>query len=306
MNVYVGCVWQVDRVRDADLMKPVGSSPEWLSRVREIIMDYREAEGPCLARHLAQQLWKGEAYYLQLDSHMRFVQGWDVICLQQLHAAENSSGSKRAVLSTYPPDYHGMGATASIPDSSSAPIPLLCAQGFNSDGFLTFVAKAMKRSLLREDSPVPELFWAAGFSFSRSSLIKEVPYSKELPHLFFGEEIYQLARMWTRGWQIFAPSVPICFHKYERSSRSHTFQSDVLNASVRRESQRKVLWVLCALNDDDDQQQLPTDGWQVGDMWGLGSKVTLEDMQLRFGVDFASRTLTEAATWGGREQSSFA
>lgn len=185
-------------------------------------MDFREDEGPCLARHLAQQLWRGERYYLQLDCHMRFFEGWDDKCLKQLHAAEGLSGgtqSSRVALTTYPPDYYGLGAGASVPESSLAPVPLLCAQKFNQDGLLTFVARSMVRSRLSQDTPVPSLFWAAGFSFSRSSLIKEVPYSKELPHLFFGEEIYQLARMWTRGWRCYAPSIPICYHKYERSAR---------------------------------------------------------------------------------------
>ena len=299
-NVFVAIVWQVDRVQeDADLMKPVGSSPEWLPRMREIVMDYREAEGPCLARHLAQQLWRGERYHLQLDSHMRFVQGWDDVCLQQLHAAESLSQSERVVLSTYPPDYHGFGASASIPDPSLAPVPLLCAQKFNEDGFLTFVAKSMERSNLQVDSPVPSLFWAAGFSFSRSSLIKEVPYPRELPHLFFGEEVYMLARMWTRGWRFYAPSLPICYHKYERSSRPHTFQSDVLKESLRRDSQEKVLRVLGALPLTQDE--LPEVGWRLGDTWGLGSDHDFKSFQLSIGVDFRSKSISEKATWGGRE-----
>jgi [Skp1-protein]-hydroxyproline N-acetylglucosaminyltransferase len=298
-RVTVGIVWQVDLEKDAELMKPVGGSNYGNHQVRETVMDYRDAEGPCLARHLAQQLWRGEGYYLQLDSHMRFVPGWDSICLQQLQAAEDHCGSKRVVLSTYPPDYHGLGASASIPDTLLAPVTLLCAQGFNSDGFLTFVAKTMKRESLRVDSPVPCSFWAAGFSFSRSHLIQEVPYSRELPHLFFGEEVYQLTRMWTRDWRIFAPSVPILFHKYERSSRLHTFQSDVLDPSIRRKSQEKVLRVLKGLTDE------PEEGWRVGETWGLGTEHTLESMQVSIGVVFCSQTVNEAATWGGRDPSTF-
>jgi hypothetical protein len=30
--------------------------------------------------------------------------------------------------------------------------------------------------------------WAAGFSFSDSSILHQVPYSSHLPYLFFGEE----------------------------------------------------------------------------------------------------------------------
>ena len=43
-------------------------------------MPWREAEGPCSARHLAQQLYRGEQYVLQIDSHMR--QGLPMHALQ--------------------------------------------------------------------------------------------------------------------------------------------------------------------------------------------------------------------------------
>ena len=84
-----------------------------------------------------------------------------------------------------------------------------------------------------------------------------------------------LARMWTRGWRVFAPSVPITFHQWERSLRVHTlqtvcrvlgqifafpvhlpsttlmmapisFQDNLLDHGSRRQSQLKVLAVLGA------------------------------------------------------------
>ncbi len=49
-----------------------------------------------------------------------------------------------------------------------------------------------------------------------------VPYCPMLPALFFGEELYQLARMWTRGWDVFAPGCALCFHLYTRAGRAGT------------------------------------------------------------------------------------
>ena len=34
----------------------------------------------------------------------------------------------------------------------------------------------------------------------------QVPYDPHLPFLFFGEEMMMLARMWTHGWDVFAPT----------------------------------------------------------------------------------------------------
>lgn len=64
----------------------------------------------------------------------RFVEGWDGLCLQQLHLAQQAASQERVVLSTYPLGYCGDGAAAAIPDNASA--TLLCATGFNEDGLL--------------------------------------------------------------------------------------------------------------------------------------------------------------------------
>lgn len=74
--------------------------------------------------------------------------------------------------------------------------------------------------------PLPACFWAAGFSFSRCSVLHDAPYCPLLRHLFFGEEIYQLARLWTRGYDVFAPSKVVAFHQWERGAREHSYQGD--------------------------------------------------------------------------------
>ena len=46
------------------------------THVRKIFLEHTQAKGPCYARALAQTLWEGEDYFLQIDSHMRFVEHW--------------------------------------------------------------------------------------------------------------------------------------------------------------------------------------------------------------------------------------
>lgn len=41
-----------------------------------------------------------------------------------------------------------------------------------------------------------------------------------------------LARAWTRGWDVFAPAVPLAFHQWERAARLHTYQRDHHNSAV--------------------------------------------------------------------------
>lgn len=74
--------------------------------------------------------------------------------------------------------------------------------------------------------PVPSLFWAAGFSFSTSKLFEEVPYI-ELPHLFFGEEIFMLLRMWTAGWDMFSPNDIAFSHQWSRGTRPTVWKVNI-------------------------------------------------------------------------------
>lgn len=41
------------------------------AQVRQVVVPHDEAQGPCWARWMAQQLWRGEEFFLQIDSHMR-------------------------------------------------------------------------------------------------------------------------------------------------------------------------------------------------------------------------------------------
>ena len=92
-------------------------------QIREIRLDFREATGPCKARALAQALWAGEAYVLQVDAHMRFGPGWDECLVRWLAQAEAATPHGRAVLSTYPPSYEVRAACCSSADFSSEPSP---------------------------------------------------------------------------------------------------------------------------------------------------------------------------------------
>lgn len=67
-NLYFGVCWQKDN--------------EVLSKsydnVRIYECSWKDSRGACWARSLIQkQLYNNERYYLQLDSHHRFIENWD-------------------------------------------------------------------------------------------------------------------------------------------------------------------------------------------------------------------------------------
>lgn len=48
---------------------------------------------------------------------------------------------------------------------------------------------------------------------------EQVPYDPGLRHSFFGEEVSMAARMFTRGWDFFAPPQAVVYHLWSRGHR---------------------------------------------------------------------------------------
>lgn len=66
-----------------------------LGQVRLARIPLLESKGPCYARYVGAQLYRGETFYLQLDSHMTMVPRWCAPACDQPCAnlaARNSKG----------------------------------------------------------------------------------------------------------------------------------------------------------------------------------------------------------------------
>ena len=107
-KIFVGVVWQHANPGDGDIFEnevryhSLDDVPEALHKqIRQIHVHYKDAEGPVYARHLAQRLYQDEEYYLQIDSHTRFVQDWDEKLLRML----NRCPSEKPMLTSYPLGY---------------------------------------------------------------------------------------------------------------------------------------------------------------------------------------------------------
>ncbi|CAK0865415.1 unnamed protein product [Prorocentrum cordatum] len=193
------------------------AAPRWRARLggrlREVRLRAEDARGPCWARYLAQLLWRGEELYLQLDSHMRFVPQWDRHMREQLAACLRRSA--KPVLCGY-----GRGYELGTPYDWTPPaddMPCLnCAGFFDDNSVLNIRYRTLKAQW---PAPQPALFWSAHFSFSSSELLAQVPYDPQLPMLFYGEEILMTVRMFTHGWDLFAPSRGLVYHLWQREYR---------------------------------------------------------------------------------------
>lgn len=165
-----------------------------------------EAMGPCFARYLASRLWRGEAYFMQIDAHMGFAEGWDAKLIDQLAKAP----SDRPVISHYPPQF-GNGWQDQIGLR-------MCDAKFTGASESNTVRMQPSVRYDKTQTGVPHYapYIAAGFFVAPAAALLEVPFDPFLPWLFMGEELMLSVRFFTNGWDIFSPSHNVISHEYVR------------------------------------------------------------------------------------------
>ena len=252
-----------------------------------------DSRGACWARHQAQQLYRGEDFLLQIDSHMRAVQNWDDDLVKTWEACLDP----KAVLSVYP---NGFQLPCSLQLNT---LPVMAAHRFDDFGILKF--QGISRYQLPEQqpaTPLPNAFMAGGFLFGPGCIVPDVPYDPSL--YFYGEEVSMSARLWTHGFNLYSPHRLLLFHLYKSSSNvndaSATHWSDHSDwFLLNRRSLVRVHALLGTLETLPQDRLRPTpDDVNDLDRYGLGAKRSLDDYQRWAGVDFAGRTISESASEG--------
>lgn len=231
---------------------------KWHDQVRRISVPHTEAKGPTYARYLCSTLYRDETYFCQIDSHTRFVKGWDTQAIAQIKAAP----SAKAVLTHYPHDWK---------NTDVQTVPVLCKSKFDANGMVTFEAATMPASA----TPRPVPFTSGGFVFGPGSMLRDAPYDPNLPHLFQGEELLYSARLWTSGYDFFTPTQNLVFHHYYRK-QAPKFWEDLNYASEQQKTLAKVLKLLGG--------KLP------GYSHGMGKTRTLDAYWEYAGIDWATKT----------------
>jgi [Skp1-protein]-hydroxyproline N-acetylglucosaminyltransferase len=284
-RVFVGLVLQVapnDAYDQQEVVARLPTTEPWYdSHVRCLTLDARHATGPCPARALCQMLHRGEDYVLQIDSHMRFRANWDVYLIEQLSQCPGGGGSSSSnnknVLTAYPVGYQ---LPNDIPNETRG--TLLIPDKFGSDGMLRQRGRFFCTT---PDRPVRCQLYAAGFNFCSASVLQDCPYDPSLRHLFFGEEVSMAVRLYTAGYDMYAPCQSVCYHLWSRTHRPAdyvTFASTDNNNKGDDERKKRA----------QREQSLAVVLKQVaGRGPGLGDERTAAAWAAELGVHVAERTV---------------
>jgi hypothetical protein len=246
---------------------------DWRFRIFEV--PYRHSRGACWGRSLAQRLFFGEEYTLQIDSHMRFAPHWDETLIVMLRQLMTECGVAKPILTTYPP---GFEPRKYLDVSRPAPPLRIVFDHFSSEGGIVTYPDVLP-GWQELKYPVRARFYAGGFAFTLGRFCTEVPYDPNL--YFFGEEITMAVRAFTHGYDLFHPHKTVLWHYYTRAKQMRHWDNHS-DWHIRNEASLDRMRRLLGMS--------PQSSKTMFGKYGLGKLRTLRQYELYAGIAFAKRT----------------
>ncbi len=210
-NLRFGICWQYDETENINYFLND-------NRFKIIKVPYADSKGCCWARHQLQQLYNNEEYTLQLDSHHRFIKGWDTILIYMYKQLKNK-GIQKPLITTYLPSFNPKNDPK---DRVLVPWKIDFKE-ITEDHQVLFIPSHM-HNFLTLTEPISARFYSAHFAFTSGNFVKEVPHDPEL--YFTGEEMSITVRAFTYGYDLFHPHIVIAWHEYTRNYRKKQWDDD--------------------------------------------------------------------------------
>lgn len=193
------------------------------------------------------------------------------------------TGNENAVMSAYPKSVAAVAQTGNV--------PVVCNTKFTEDGFVFMPKHDGMRMVNDPKTPILTHLWAAGMSFSKAHRVHNVPYDGFTPYLFDGEEFGLGLRMFTHGYDVYAPMENLVWHVYQTGKKDSKgekakFWEDKWNERypIQKRSARRI-WAMMGFPLDDDYDDTDLD------KYGLGTKRTVAQYERWTGIDLATRNV---------------
>jgi len=237
---------------------------------------YTESKGVCWARNQVQQLYGGEEYTLQIDSHMRFEKNWDDEFIKMVKQLQKK-GFPKPLLTGYVSSFNPENDPA---ERIKEPWRMVFDR-FIPEGAVFFLPETIP-GWEKMKEPVTSRFYSAHFAFTVGQFSVEVQHDPEF--YFHGEEISIAARAYTHGYDLFHPHKTLVWHEYTRKGRTKQWDDDkewVNRNNVSHSKNRKLFGMDGELSDVDF------------DIYGFGTERTLKEYEIYSGLRFSRRAVQQ-------------
>lgn len=188
---------------------------QYEAHLNYVQINYKETKGVCWARaKILQNLTTEYCYYLQLDSHMAFFQGWDTVLKNDYSLAVEKY--PKCIYTGYPPGYdYQQNRFHTAPEPFIPRVPIYNPNKISK--FETKTVDKLKVDLFSKPYGNKTFWFAGGFAFGYSNLFLETPYD---PNFFFdGEEHSMTLRMFQKNICFLVPPRPYIFHYYNKDKK---------------------------------------------------------------------------------------
>jgi hypothetical protein len=269
-----GICWQYDETED---ITQYDDKPNF----RIAKHHYSQSQGLGWARNITFGLYQDEALMLQLDSHHRFLKGWDTMMLDDFYQAKDLC--RKPVLTTYLTPFEHE-------NERYDPTPCLMSQyEFSSDKLLMsrpwYIGDHKERSKVIRSRTISGHFFLAEGRF-----IREVPYD---PDIYFGgytEETTMSVRAFTHGYDFYSPYRQYIWHEYTRNGRPKHWEDHGIKSKTQLTSGDRDIYARKKTRQIFGQED---NGIELGPH-GLGAARTLHDYEVFGGFDFKRCRLQDA------------
>lgn len=284
-NIKICVCWQYDESENVSLIKQYNN-------IEIISVPYYESKGACWARNQIQRRYNGERYTLQLDSHHRFVNGWDTI-LKNMYQQCKLMGSAKPLITTYIPSFDPF----KNKDTYEMIPWKMNFHKFLPEGAVFFIPEPI-HDHEKFTAPIPARFYSAHFAFTDGIFCEEVSHDPE--YYFYGEEISIAARAFTHGYDLYHPHKVVAWHEYTRSARiKHWDDHNFLNNQIkgitknwweRDGTSQKRNRVLFGMEEDNNIM--------IPKKYGFGKERTLQEYEKYVGLNFKDKSYSIHALSG--------
>ena len=243
-------------------------------RFKILNIPHEESKGVCWARNQVQQLYNGEEYTLQIDSHMRFEKNWDETLIQMIKKLQEL-GVPKPLLTGYVSSYN----PKNDPQERVRVPWRMVFDKFIPEGAVFFLPETIPNWELL-DTPVPARFYSAHFCFTLGSFAKEVQHNPDF--YFHGEEISITVRAFTKGYDLFHPHRVVIWHEYTREGRTKQWDDDKewYKKNENAHLLNRKLFGMDGLDQEGHEGK-----------YGLGDVRTLRDYEEYAGLLFSKRAV---------------
>lgn len=274
-NLVIAICWQHNKDDEWDTLSEFHND----KRFKIIDINYKDSNGVCWARNAVQQLYNGETYTLQLDSHHRFNNNWDDELIKMLKQLQKD-GHKKPLITGYIPSFD--------PDNDpQARVQIPWKMNFDRfipEGAVFFIPSSFDTG---DDitKPLNARFYSAHFAFSVGAFAVEVQHDPQC--YFHGEEISIAVRAFTHGYDLFHPNKIVCWHEYTRKGRTKQWDDDPAwskKNDIAHDRNRKLFGMDDSIQDIDFGK------------YGFGTTRTLRDYEKYAGLSFSRRGVQKEVT----------